>query len=281
MGSGNDMKWSQKAWLELVAIGVGVVVSGPLYLLLINSFKSHAEILRTPVAFPGMSVGFDNVYRAVSAMNIGRAYGTSALIGFVSVLIAISVSAVAGYAVSRLEHPLFRFMYWVFLAGILLPIPSLIIPLVFVLKSLGLGNTLIGISLAYAAVISPFAIFVYSGFFRTIPRELEEAAFIDGCSPVRVFFQIALPLMRPVTATLTILQFIYVWSDILFPLVLVSSNDLPTVGIALWKFFGSRGQTDLSLLFGGSILVLVPVLVLFFSFQRYFVKGLVAGALKG
>ncbi len=119
----------------------------------------------------------------------------------------------------------------------------------------------------FLAVISPFANFVYSGFFRTIPRELEEAAFIDGCSPVRVFFQIVLPLMRPVTATLTTLQFIYVWSDILFPLVLISSNDLPTMEISLWKFFGSRGRTELSLLFGGSILVLVPVLVLFSVFS--------------
>lgn len=275
------MKRIQKISLELVAISLGVLVFIPLYLLIINSFKSHAEILRTPLAFPGIDVGVDNILRAVKQMNIGHAYATTFSIGFVAVMIAISFSALAGYALARLEHPVFRLMYWVFLAGILLPIPSLIIPLVFVLKALGLGNTFIGISFAYAAIISPFAIFVYCGFFRTIPRELEEAAFIDGCSPVRAFIQIVLPLMKPVTATLVILQFIYVWNDILFPLVLVNSADYPTVGIALWKFFGSRGRTDLSLLFGGSSLVLIPVLVMFLSFQRFFVKGLVAGAIKG
>ncbi len=271
-----------KVWgLELFTIILALLVSVPLYLVIINTFKSHQEIVTKPLAFPGFSVGLDNIIRAFEKMDIIKAYTTNISIEAIAVFVAIFFSALAGYAVSRIHHKFFHTMYWVFLSGIMIPIQSAFIPLVFILKGIGLNNSILGISLVYSAVISPFAIFVFAGFMRTIPKDLEESAFIDGCSPTRAFFQIIFPLIKPVTATLIILQFIYVWNDLLLPLVLISSIDFPTVSIALYKFFGARGAADLSLLFGGISLALFPVLVLFFSFQRYFVKGLVTGAVKG
>jgi raffinose/stachyose/melibiose transport system permease protein len=271
-----------KLWvLELFTIFLALLVSVPLYLVIINTFKSHQEIVTKPLAFPNLSVGLDNVIRAFQKMDIIRAYKTNISIEVIAVFVGILFSALAGYAVSRINHRFNHSMYWVFLSGIMIPIQSAFIPLVFILKGIGLNNSILGIALVYSAVISPFAIFVFSGLMRTIPMDLEESAFIDGCSPTRAFFQIIFPLIKPVTATLIILQFIYVWNDLLLPLVLLSSSDFPTVSIALYKFFGARGTADLSLLFGGISLALFPVLVLFFSFQRYFVKGLVTGAVKG
>ena len=214
-------------------------------------------------------------------MDILHPYATTLSIAGIAVGIGIFFSSLAAYAVARIRHRLFTNLYWVYMAGIMIPIQSALIPLVFLLRGFGLNNTLFGISIVYTAIISPFAIFVFSGFMKTIPKDLEESAYIDGCSPFRAFFQIIFPLIKPVTATLIILQFIYVWNDLLLPLVLVSTRDYPTVSIALYKFFGSRGQVDFSLLFGGISLVLFPILVLFFSFQRFFVKGLAAGAVKG
>ena len=142
-------------------------------------------------------------------------------------------------------------------------------------------NNLFGISAVYIGVLSSFSIFMFVGFIRGISIELEEAAKIEGCSTIRLFVQIVFPLMKPISATLFIFQFVHIWDDLLLPLVLLTSNKYPTVTLSLYKFFSDLGQTDLSLLFGGFILVLAPVIVMFLFLQKYFVSGLQAGALKG
>ncbi|UVI29997.1 carbohydrate ABC transporter permease [Paenibacillus spongiae] len=271
----------KKYVFELVVVITALIVSIPLYLVIINTFKSHKDILTKPLSFPTFDVGFDNIVRAFEKMNIVKSYGVTVSIGAMALVLAILLSALAAYAVSRIKHPLFGFMYWVYLSAILIPIQSAIIPVTFLLKDLHLQNNLVGISLVYAAILSPFCIFMYSGFMRALPYELEESAYMEGSSAVRTFFQIIFPLVQPVTASLIILQFIYVWNDLLLPLILLNSNDYPTVSINLYKFFGGRGMADLSLLFGGITLTLLPILTLFISFQRFFVKGLSAGAVKG
>jgi raffinose/stachyose/melibiose transport system permease protein len=271
-----------KRWgIELFTIFLALLISVPLYLVIINTFKKNAEIITHPLSFPDFSVGLDNIVRAFTKMDIIKSYTTTLSIEVVTLTCGILLSSFAAYAVARIDHKLFGVMYWINLSGIMIPIQSALIPLIFILKGLGLNNSVLGISLVYTAVISPFAIFVFSGFMRTIPKELEESAFIDGSSPLHTFLRIIFPLIKPVTATLIILQFIYVWNDLMLPLVLVNSNDHPLISIALYKFFGARGTADLSLLFGGISLTLAPILILFFSFQRYFVKGLVTGAVKG
>jgi raffinose/stachyose/melibiose transport system permease protein len=187
----------------------------------------------------------------------------------------------AAYAVARVQHPIFNTLYWVYASAILIPVQSVLIPIVFLLKSLSLQNTIMGIMLVYVAVLSPFCVFMFSGFMRSLPFDLEESAYIDGSSPAHTFFRIIFPLVKPVTASLIILQFIYVWNDLQLPLVILNANDYPTISISLYKFFAGRGMADLSLLFGGIIITLLPILVLFLSFQRFFVKGLSAGAVKG
>jgi raffinose/stachyose/melibiose transport system permease protein len=271
----------KKVIFEIFAILIALIVSIPIYLVVINTFKTHEQIIVQPLAFPTFAVGFDNIIKATEKMDIFRAYSTTLSIELIAVFIGIFFSSLAAYAVSRIKHRLFSTMYWIYLGGIMIPIQSAFIPLVYLLKSMGLNNTLLGISIVYAAIISPFAIFVFSGFMRTIPMELEEAAYIDGSSPFRTYFQIIFPLIKPVTATLFILQFIYVWNDLLLPLVLVSTRDYPTVSVSLYKFFGMRGQSDFSLLYGGVSLALAPIIILFLSFQRFFVKGLATGAIKG
>ncbi|KEQ26865.1 carbohydrate ABC transporter permease [Paenibacillus tyrfis] len=266
---------------EALAVGLALLISVPLYLIAINTFKSHEQIVTSPLSLPDWSYGLKNVLAAVERMDILRSYGITIGIGAMSLVCCIVFSALAAYAVARIPHPVFRSLYWFYVSCIMIPVQSALIPLVFLLKSLQLQGTVYGISLVYVAVLSPFCIFMCAGFVRGIPFELEESAYMDGCSPVRTFFQIIFPLLKPATATLVILQFIYIWNDLLLPLVLVNTRDFPTVSVSLYKFFGAKGMSDLSLLFGGITLTLVPILALFFAFQGYFVKGLSAGAVKG
>lgn len=275
------MKKLRKLLFELGVIILALIVSIPLYLVIINAFKPHPEIVKHPLAFPTFEVGFDNMINAFEKMDLIKSYGTTFSIGALAMFIAVGLGALAAYAVSRIKHPFFSTMYWVYTACILIPIQSALIPVVLLMRDLHLQNSILGMSLMYGAMLSPFCIFMYSGFMRAIPYELEESAYLDGCSPTRTFFQIILPLILPVTASLIIVQFISVWNDLQLPLVLLNSADHPTVSISLYKFFAGRSMSDLSLLFGGIMLTLLPIIVLFVSFQRFFVKGLSAGAVKG
>lgn len=266
---------------EAAVIVMALLVSVPLYLAAINTFKTHKEIVTKPLALPDFSNGLANIANAFQRMDIIRAYGVNMSIAAITLTTVILIASLAAYSISRIHHPFMKGMYWVFVSAILLPIESAMIPVVFLLKDLGLQNTIVGISLVYIAIFTPFSVFLYSGFMRGLPFELEESAYMEGSGPARTFFQIIFPLLKPVTATLIIMLFIGMWNDLLLLLVLLNSADNPTVSINLYKFFGSRGLADLSLLFGGIALTLLPTLILFVSFQRFFVKGLVAGAIKG
>ncbi|MFK7693529.1 carbohydrate ABC transporter permease [Paenibacillus sp. HJGM_3] len=253
----------------------------PLYLIAVNALKSNEQIQQRPLAFPDFSVGIDNLVRAFHAMDILKAYAVTFGIAALSLSYVIVFSSMAAYAIARIRHWFFRTIYWFYVSLIMMPIQAAFIPLIFVLKKFHLYNNLFGISAVYVGVLSSFSIFMFVGFIRGISIELEEAAKIEGCSMLRLFVQIIFPLLKPISATLFIFHFVHIWDDLLLPLVLLTSNQYPTVTLSLYKFFSDLGQTDLSLLFGGFILVLAPVIVMFLFLQKYFVSGLQAGALKG
>jgi raffinose/stachyose/melibiose transport system permease protein len=271
----------KKRMFEGSVLLLALLYSIPLYLIAVNSLKSNKQIQQHPLSLPDFSVGLDNFVRAFKAMEILKAYAVTFSIAMMSLTYIIFFSAMAAYAIARINHWFFRSVYWFYVSLILMPIQAAFIPLIFVLKKFHLYNSLFGISAVYIGVLSSFSIFMFVGFIRGISIELEEAAKIEGCSTIRLFVQIVFPLMKPISATLFIFQFVHIWDDLLLPLVLLTSNKYPTVTLSLYKFFSDLGQTDLSLLFGGFILVLAPVIVMFLFLQKYFVSGLQAGALKG
>lgn len=271
----------KKRLFEGSVLLLALLYSIPLYLIAVNSLKSNMQIQQHPLSFPDFSIGLDNLVRAFKAMEILKAYAVTFSIAMMSLTYIIFFSAMAAYAIARINHWFFRSVYWFYVSLILMPIQAAFIPLIFVLKKFHLYNSLFGISAVYIGVLSSFSIFMFVGFIRGISIELEEAAKIEGCSTIRLFVQIVFPLMKPISATLFIFQFVHIWDDLLLPLVLLTSNKYPTVTLSLYKFFSDLGQTDLSLLFGGFILVLAPVIVMFLFLQKYFISGLQAGALKG
>lgn len=266
---------------EAFMVVLSLIYSVPLYLILVNSLKSNEQIRQRPLALPDFSVGFDNFFRAFQAMDILKAYTVTLSIASISLIYGIIFSAMAAYAIARLHNVFFRSIYWFYVSLIMMPIQAAFIPLIFILKKFHLYNNLFGISAVYIGMMSSFSIFMFVGFIRGISIELEEAAEMEGCSTIRLFIQIVFPLLKPISATLFIFHFVNIWDDLLLPLVLLTSNKYPTVTLELYKFFTDRGQTDLSLLFGGFILVLSPVVLMFLSLQKYFINGLTAGAIKG
>lgn len=266
---------------EASVLLLALIYSVPLYLIAVNSMKSNEHIQQRPLAFPDFSVGFDNLVRAFKAMEILKAYGVTFSIAFMSLAYILFFSSMAAYALARINHWFFRSIYWFYVSLIMMPIQAAFIPLIFVLKKFHMYNNLFGISVVYIGVLSSFSIFMFVGFIRGISIELEEAAKIEGCSTLRLFVQIIFPLLKPISATLFIFHFVHIWDDLLLPLVLLTSNKYPTVTLGLYKFYSDLGQTDLSLLFGGFILVLAPVIIMFLFLQKYFLSGLQAGALKG
>jgi len=167
-----------------------------------------------------------------------------------------------------------------FLAGIMIPIRLGILPLFLLMRDLNLLNTHWSLVLTYAASGMPMSVFLLTGFFKTIPKDLEYSARIDGCSDLQIFYRIMLPLVRPGLATVTIVNFVPWWNDFFFPLLFIQSDHLKTIPLGMTIFFG-QFMTDWGMLFAGMVIASVPLLVLYLAMSRQFISGLTAGALKG
>ena len=214
-------------------------------------------------------------------MELIKSYSVTLTIAISALFIAVFLASLASYAIARIQHPLFNTSYWFYFACILLPVQSGIIPLVFLMKKLHLSYTLPGIIILFTAAIIPFFVFLYTGFIRSIPREIDEAAYCEGSSLFRTYRLLIFPLLKPATASLIVLFFVVIWNSFFLPLIFLKSNTYPTVIIELFKFFTTRGLTNYGTIYAGVILSVIPVIILFFSFQRYFISGLSSGAVKG
>jgi ABC-type glycerol-3-phosphate transport system permease component len=227
----------------------------------------------------------DNYARAWREAHFGDYFLHSVAVTSVSVLLIVALGALAAYALARFRHPLGRAAFWLFLAGLMIPAQLAIVPLFFELRSIGLLNSLPGLVLVYTANGLPFAIFVLTGFFRSLPRSLHEAAAIDGCGEFSAFLRVMLPLAGPGLLTVAIFQFIGVWKEYFYAFMLLggdASGRARTLPLGLANLsITAQYRTDYGMLFAGIVLVTVPILAVYLLLQRRIVKGVAAGALKG
>ncbi|MDE3083774.1 MAG: carbohydrate ABC transporter permease, partial [Verrucomicrobiota bacterium] len=197
----------------------------------------------------------------------------------------VLLGAMAAYALARFRHPVGGALFWLFLAGLMIPAQLSVVPLFFELRSLGLLNSRLGLILVYVANGLPFAIFILAGFFRTLPRTLYEAAQVDGCDEAAAFWRVLLPLVRPGLVTVAIFQFIAVWKEYFFAFMLTSGAtgaEVRTLPLGLANLaITSQYHTDYGELFAGLVIVTIPILIVYLALQRYIVKGITAGAVKG
>jgi raffinose/stachyose/melibiose transport system permease protein len=276
------MKKKQKQLLAVDIIAVFfsfLIFIVPFYFIFLNSVKDRREAglmnLDWPAAFH-----FENYAEVIATQNymLVRAFFNSIIITASSIVVLIIVCSLAGYILQRVSSKFMSGINFLILTGLMLP-PA-ILPTIWVMDLIGIYRSLFGMVMVEVALSTPFTVMLYRGYVASIPKELEEAAYVDGCSSLRLFIQIIFPLLLPVTATVTVLSSVSIFNDFVNPLYFLPGGRNPTAQLTLYNFMG-RYASSWNLLFANVVLITIPPLVLFIFFNRKIVSGITAGAVKG
>ncbi|MGH7483935.1 MAG: carbohydrate ABC transporter permease [Longimicrobiales bacterium] len=260
------------------ALVAGAIVTiTPLIWMLSASLMQPGEAAGFPPPFLPEAPTIEHYRALFTRLAIGRYALNSALIALLITAISLLFNSMAGYAFAKLEFRARDRLFTVLLAGLVIPVQIAMPPLFLLMRELGLVNTYWGVIAPTMATI--FGIFLVRQYALSIPDELLEAARMDGAGEARIFFQVVLPLIRPILVTLAIFTFMTAWNDFMWPLIILTDQDLHTLPVALANLSGEHVQ-DIELMMAGSVLTTLPVLVLFLVAQRYYIEGITAGSLK-
>ncbi len=273
-------KRKPQQWKHVLMMAVMLFYLLPLWYVLNNAFKKADSISKHPFTLTPDTWTFDNIRRAYELLNFPGAFMNSLILLALSLALLVVLGSLAAYGIVIPNSRFMNRVYVGFVALISVPFQITMVPLVGMLKDLGLINSFIGVAFVYAGMYLPFVIFLYTGFMRTIPKEIAESAQMDGSGLLRTYLHIYMPLLKSITGIVMIVRGISVWNDLLAPLIVLYRNSLYTLPIQLYVFSSSKvGQWDL--VFGGTVLVCLPITVFFLLFQKSFVKGIMAGGIKG
>jgi alpha-glucoside transport system permease protein len=267
--------------IHLTLIVIAVVWIIPSLGVVVTSLRPRTDITGsgwwTVLSDPRLSL--DNYARVVSSLGFGRAFLNSVAITIPSTILPISIAALAAYAFAFGSFPGRKTLFLLVVALMVLPVQAGFVPILQLISAVGFTHSYVGIWLAHTAFGLPFAIFLLRGFFVQIPREILESARVDGASRWTVFVRIVLPLSVPAVASLAVLQFLWVWNDLLMNLVFVSDPELHPLTVQTAGLLSTYGQ-EFDILSASSVLLMIVPLLVFLSLQRYFIRGIVAGAVK-
>jgi raffinose/stachyose/melibiose transport system permease protein len=265
--------------LFYIIICIATVISiYPIILMILSSFKSNIDVLQKPFSLPS-SFSLENYKTLLDELPFFHYIVNSVVVSVVSVLLILLFSSLAAFYIARYNFKWNNGLFFIFLMGMMIPIKLGIVPLFMLMKNLHLTNTLWSLILMYTAIGIPLSMLILTGFFRTMPKELEEAARIDGCTDIGILKNVLLPLMRPALGTVMIINFIQIWNDFFFPLIFIQEETKKTLPVGMLSLFGEY-STNWSTLFAGLTLSSIPMLVLFLFASKQFMDGLAAGALK-
>lgn len=266
--------------LELFVIILGLVFIYPVFIMVINSFKPFREVVINVIALPS-KLEFANYSYVINRINILNLLKNNVIVTVTGLFGIILFSSMAAYIISRRSTKITRLCYMICIIPMLVPFQTIMITLLKVAKSMNLSDSLLGLGVQYWGFGIPMAVFIYSGFIRTVPREIDESAMIDGASTIRTFFQIIFPLLKTVTATIVVLDVMWIWNDFLLPLLMVNSSaDTKTLTLAAYSFVGQY-NTQWQYAMTAMVLTVTPSILFFIVMQKNIVKGVVAGAVKG
>lgn len=265
---------------EIVMIILAVIWFIPIYYLIVTTLKTPQEATLSPLAIP-KSFQFGNYVEAWINMEFPRAFGNTLFITVCAVGLIVLFGSMAGYALARTKTKLGSGMFLLFLAGLVVPFQMNIVSLYKIVKNLHLMNTLFAVILVDVAINTPQAVFLFKEFIEsTIPKELEEAASIDGCSVIRRFFSIVLPLLKPVISTVVIIVTLNVWNEFMTPLLFIQSRENDVILQEVTRNIG-QFATDWTALFPMLMLGVAPLMIFYIFMQKYIIAGVAAGAVKG
>lgn len=264
----------------VVTMIVLIIFMVPFFVLVINTLKTTQEFIKTPFALP-KSINFENFTLAIRRMNFWRALRNTALITVGTVVINTLVSSMTGYLFARKKWKINKVIFMAFLASMVAPFQVYMIPLVKIYAGqFGLSNSLAIVAYIGIGLNIPFAVFLYNGFIEGIPRELDEAALIDGCSFTGTFFKIILPLLKSIIITVTVFVAMGIWNDYLMSSLFLTKQETKTLAIAI-KTFLTNHSAEYAPMMAGLLLSIVPVLIFYLVGQKYIIEGVVAGSVKG
>lgn len=275
-------KAPQSAMETLLLVLLAALTLVPLFLVVQNSFKSRFYISGDPFALPNKEtfVALENYISGLSAGGFFAAFGRSLLITVVSVGLIVLCTSMAAWYLMRVRTALTKGMYYLFVFSMIVPFQMVMYTMTYLVGRAKL-NTVLGMPFIYLGFGAGLSVFMLCGFIRGIPRELEEAATIDGCNPVQTFFLVVLPLLKPTAVTVAILNTMWIWNDYLLP-YLVLGTEKKTVPVAIQiAMQGAYGSTDYGGLMAMLVLAMIPIVVFYLFCQKYIIKGVVAGAVKG
>lgn len=269
------------SWIvQLLMTVVALIYIFPLFIIVNYSFKSKKELyLSSPLAL-AKSFNLDNYIKAFEKLNMKATLFNTFFYTAISVLILALLCGTTAWAIARCKHKFFKFCYIYFIVGILIPCQALFLPIYTIGYKLNLTNTRYGIIFMYVATGISFGVFLMNSFMSTVPVELEESARIDGCSVFRTYFSIVLPLLKPAMATLIIMQAFQIWNDYLLASLYVSKKQLKTLTVAISSLFSAQ-SSDYTTAMAAIVISVLPIAILFMSLQKYFIKGMTVGAVKG
>lgn len=276
------MSFSRKmAWrnylVEAFLILASLLIILPLLIMVFGSFMTSTEVLKFSLRLPDKWM-FSNYTTVFREGGLGRAFLNGLLITGVSSILNIFTSSAASFILVRRETKWSGFLYMFFFMGLIAPMST--ITTIRVVQWMGFYGSITSVILIYASLNTAFSVFLYSGFIRSIPKALDEVAFLEGANTFDVFFKIVTPLIVPVNATVAIMVFMSVWNDITIPLYFLTDSSDWTMPLSVYNFYGKYSR-DWNLIFADLVLTSLPVLILYLFCQKYIVSGLTAGAVKG
>lgn len=263
--------------LQTLLLILSLVVIVPVWMLIVNSFKDPGEAATFSLKIPSVWK-FSNYMNVFIEGKLLRGFLNSSLISFSSVFIVLFTGALASYTISRRNNRITDIIFTIFLLGLICP-PQ-IVPTIKLMQTLGLQGTYIGIILFYSAHFLPFVILLISGFVKSVPREIDEAAMIDGCRPLHIFLRIIFPILTPIFVTTFVLILMFVWNDFHYPLYLLNNSKMWTMPLTVFNFTSAYGNFW-NYVFANLIMTSLPVVIVYIIAQKYIISGLTAGAIKG
>lgn len=269
----------KRPFIHIILAFFALIIGYPFLWMVFMSFKSEGEFYTNPWG-PPAKLALQNYVEAWRLGQIGVYFVNSVLVTLFTVLIIFLLASMAAYAFARLKFPGSTFLFYSFLASLIVPPQVTVVPLYIIVRDLHLLNTRLGLILAYSAGGLAFSIFLLRAFFLSLPKEIEDAAFVDGCSRFGAFFRIILPISKPALATVVIFQGMGAWNEFFIALLLIRDAALRTIPLGLYVFFSQR-VVEWTYVFAFLSIATIPVIVLYIILQRQFISGLMAGSLKG
>ena len=274
-------KRGTNVFASVTMILLSVAFLAPIFIVFMNSFKGKLFISDTPFALPNVKtfVGMQNYMVGISKTGFLQSFQWSLLITVSSVLTILLFTAMTAWYITRVKSRTSTGLYFLFVFSMIVPFQMVMFTMAKIANLLHLDNPA-GIIIIYLGFGSGLSVFTFSGFIKTIPVEIEEAAMIDGCEPIRAFFTVILPMLQPVTITVAILNTMWIWNDYLLPYLVIGTR-YKTIPIAIQYLKGGYGSIDMGAMMAMLVLAVIPIILFYLSCQKYIIQGILAGAVKG